>query len=74
MTSSRMYSHLEEIAWIGQLADLKEEHYRNSLLLSAVIELLMEKGILSAEEISAKAQALEIQDAAAIRQIQCFEG
>ncbi|CRF28639.1 Uncharacterised protein [Mycobacterium tuberculosis] len=66
MTNSRIHSHLEEIALIGKLADLKENHYRNSLLLSAIIELLMEKGLLSAEEISAKAQALEIQDAAAI--------
>lgn len=73
MTNNRIHSHLEEIAWIGKLADLKEDHYRNSLLLSAIIELLMEKGMLTAEEISAKAQALEIKDAAAIPSDQVIE-
>lgn len=66
MNSNRIHSHLEEIALIGKLADLKEDHYQHSLLLSAVIELLMEKGLLTAEEIAVKAQALENQDAAAV--------
>ncbi|MBP1153290.1 MULTISPECIES: hypothetical protein [unclassified Paenibacillus] len=66
MTSNRIHSHLEEIALIGKLADLKEDHYQHSLLLSAVIELLMEKGMLTAEELSVKTQALEVQDEAAV--------
>ncbi|CAG7643198.1 hypothetical protein PAESOLCIP111_04439 [Paenibacillus solanacearum] len=64
MNANRVSSHLEQIEWIGKLADLKEAHYQQSLMLSAVIELLVEKGILSAQEIAAKAHALEAADTA----------
>jgi hypothetical protein len=64
MNRNRIHPHLEEIEWIGQLADLKEGHYQQSLLLSAVIELLIEKEILTAHELASKAQALQDEDAA----------
>ncbi|TVY10853.1 hypothetical protein FPZ49_06360 [Paenibacillus cremeus] len=62
---NRVHSPLEEIEWIGKLADLKEGHYQHALLLSAVIELLIEKGIITAHELASKAHALESEDAAA---------
>jgi hypothetical protein len=50
---------MDEIRWAGMLADLKEDHYRNTLALSAVIELLIEKGLLSREDIRRKAMELD---------------
>jgi hypothetical protein len=51
---------LQEVEFIGQLADLKEGHYQNSLLLSAMIELLIDKGVFTAQELAVKAQALDV--------------
>jgi hypothetical protein len=39
---------------IGKLADLKEEHYRNTLLVTALMDLLVEKGLLTRQEIEKK--------------------
>lgn len=50
---------LSEIDVIGKLADLKEEHYRNTLVLSAIIELLVDKGLMTTQEIEAKAAELD---------------
>lgn len=55
----RIPSHLEQIDLIGKLADLKEQHYRNTLALTALMELLFEKGILTQQEIQAKAAELD---------------
>lgn len=55
----RIPSHLEQIDLIGKLADLKEQHYRNTLAITAVLELLFEKGILTRQEIQAKAAELD---------------
>lgn len=63
MTTNRIHSHLDEIAWIGKLADLQDHQYRSTLLLSALIELLQEKGSITLQELTDKAQALEKQDA-----------
>jgi 5-carboxymethyl-2-hydroxymuconate isomerase len=51
--------HFDEVQLIAKLADLKEDHYRTSLLLSAVTELLIEKGILAKDEIREKASRLD---------------
>lgn len=56
--TTRVYSHLEEVDFIGKLADLKEEHYRQSLLLDAIIDLLEEHQLLTREEILARSAAL----------------
>lgn len=50
---------MEQIDLIGKLADLKDQHYRNTLVLTAVLELLTEKGLLSEQEIRAKASELD---------------
>ncbi|GKU77193.1 hypothetical protein [Paenibacillus sp. L3-i20] len=51
----------EQVQLIAKLADLKEEHYRTVLTLSAMLELFIDKGILSREELDAKAESLELQ-------------
>lgn len=57
---TRILSHLDEINVIGKLADLKEEHYRNLLVLSGIVELLIEKGILSEQELHSKLTDLDM--------------
>jgi hypothetical protein len=58
-----MSSHFhpyQEVNLIAKLADLKESHYKNTLIITAIVELLAEKGILSRSEILAKAEKLEL--------------
>lgn len=43
----------------SQVSDLKHDHYRQLLALSTLIELLVEKGLLTAEEIQEKASQME---------------
>jgi hypothetical protein len=52
-------SSLDEVNLIGKLADLKESHYLQSLLLSALIDTLMDKGLITAEELTHRAQQLD---------------
>jgi hypothetical protein len=52
-------SHFNEVNLIGKLADLKESHYLQSLLLSALIDTLIDKGILTAAELTDKAKELD---------------
>lgn len=49
---------MNEVNVLAKLADMKEEHYHQLVTLSAIMELLIEKGILTREEIEKK--ALEI--------------
>lgn len=56
---NRVYSAMEEIQMAAKLADLREEHYRNTLALSVIIELLVEKNILTREEVEKKAAELD---------------
>ncbi|CAH0121347.1 MULTISPECIES: hypothetical protein [unclassified Paenibacillus] len=56
---SRMFSPMEQVDLVAKLADLKEEHYRNTLALSTLIELLVEKQILTRSEIEEKAAELD---------------
>lgn len=53
------FDPIEHINLIGKLAELKDQHYRNTLALSAVIELLIEKGVLTKGEIQEKAAELD---------------
>lgn len=48
-----------EIDLIGKLADLKQDHYRLTLAVTTLMELLVEKGILTQEDISLKAAELD---------------
>ncbi|MGZ7444787.1 hypothetical protein [Paenibacillus sp. TH7-28] len=49
---------MNEVNVLAKLADMKEDHYHQLVTLSAIIELLTEKGILTREEVEKK--ALEI--------------
>ncbi len=59
MKAINSISPMDEIHMIGKLADLKEAHYKQSLMISAIAELLMEKGIFTAAELQARTTRLE---------------
>jgi hypothetical protein len=44
---------------IGQIADMKEVDYKNTLAIASIIEILIEKGIISKNDIAMKALQLE---------------
>lgn len=48
-----------DIDLVGQLADMKEDQYRLTLALSTLMELLVEKGLITQEDISQKANDLD---------------
>jgi len=48
-----------EVDVIGQIADLKEVDYKNMLVLTGLIELLIEKGVITREEVLDKTNQLE---------------
>lgn len=50
---------LAQLNLAAMLADLKEDHYRTLLTLSAVTELLVDKGILAPEELESRMRALD---------------
>lgn len=56
---NRIPTHFEEINMIGKLADLKESHYHQSLVLSSLIQVLIDKGLITAQEIQLKSQELD---------------
>ncbi|GAA3410809.1 hypothetical protein ACFFNY_20845 [Paenibacillus hodogayensis] len=56
---NRIHSPMQEINWIGKLADLKEEHYRNTLLITALMDLLIEKGVMTRSEIESRMAELD---------------
>jgi hypothetical protein len=43
----------------SRLSELKDDHYKQLLALSTLIELLVEKGLLTADEIREKAAEME---------------
>jgi hypothetical protein len=57
---------------ISQIADLKEIDYKNTLAITSLIELLIEKGILDRYDIAEKAQLLEDQTMSEIRRSNRF--
>lgn len=56
---NRIHSHLNEIDMIGKLADLKDAQYHQSLVIEALIELFVEKNIITRKELALKAAELE---------------
>ena len=52
----------EEVQRMGIIADLKEQNYRTILLVSALAELLIEKRVVSREEIADMGSRLERAD------------
>ncbi|CAM3206628.1 hypothetical protein [Paenibacillus lupini] len=58
---TKPFSPWEQVQLAAKLADLKEDHYRTVLTLSAMLELLVDKGLLTREELNAKADELDNQ-------------
>lgn len=58
---------MNKLDMISQIADLKEIDYRNTLAITSIIELLIEKGVLDRHEVADKAQFLEDQTMAEIK-------
>lgn len=50
---------MDQINLVGKVADLKDQHYQNTLVLSAILELLTEKGILTEQEVRHKLSQLD---------------
>ncbi|WP_040951030.1 hypothetical protein [Gorillibacterium massiliense] len=53
---------MDEVNLVASIADLKEFQYQNALMISAIVELLLAKGIISAEEIAERVRRLEEED------------
>ncbi|QAY67526.1 hypothetical protein [Paenibacillus protaetiae] len=51
----------EQVELAAKLADMKEEHYQTVLTLSAIVELLIDKGLFTQEELSRKAESIDAQ-------------
>ncbi|MNI76834.1 hypothetical protein D3C73_1330870 [compost metagenome] len=45
---------MDLVQFIGKLGDLKDEHYHLILVQSALIELMIEKGLFSRQELDQK--------------------
>ena len=56
----RNYHPFDGVDIIAQISDLKEVDYKNTLVISALVELLVEKGIVTRQEILQKANQLEV--------------
>lgn len=50
---------MDKVNIIGEIADLKEIDYKNTLAIVSIIELLIEKNIISRNDIAKKAQFLD---------------
>lgn len=50
---------MTKIDLIGQIADLKEVNYKNTLILASFIELLCEKKIITKGELTGKMKTLD---------------
>lgn len=57
--NSNYSTPMNEVNVLAKLADMKEEHYHQLVTLSAIMELLIEKGILTRQEIEQKAAELD---------------
>ncbi|MFE4712373.1 hypothetical protein ACFRAM_15985 [Paenibacillus sp. NPDC056722] len=50
---------MDLVQFIGKLGDLKDEHYHMTLALSAIIELLIDKGLITRQELEHKTAELD---------------
>jgi len=57
--SQGSYSPMQEVHMIAQLADLKVQNYHDSLALTALIELLIDKKLITPAELQAKVTQLD---------------
>ncbi|MFC3747267.1 hypothetical protein [Paenibacillus sp. GCM10012306] len=51
--------NMDLVQFIGKLGDLKDEHYHMTHALSAVIELLIDKGLITRQELEHKTSELD---------------
>lgn len=56
---NRVHSPLQEVNFIAKLADLKENHYEQTLMLTALIDVLTAKGLLTGQELRDKMRELD---------------
>ncbi len=63
---------MNKLDMISQIADLKEIDYKNTLAITSIIELLIEKGILERHELAEKVLQLEDQTLSEIRRSSRF--
>ncbi|BCG61664.1 hypothetical protein [Paenibacillus sp. URB8-2] len=52
-------STMDLVQFIGKLGDLKDDHYHMTLALSAAVELLIEKGLITRQELERKMSELD---------------
>lgn len=52
-------SSMDLVQFIGKLGDLKDEHYHLTLSLSALIELMIEKELITRRELEGKMSELD---------------
>ncbi len=52
-------SSMSEVNLLASLADMKEVDYKNALLLTALIDVLMEKDILSQSDLAEKIKKMD---------------
>lgn len=50
---------MDLVEFIGKLGDLKDEHYHMTLAFSAMIELMIDKGLISRQELERKTVELD---------------
>ncbi|MNV50163.1 hypothetical protein D3C71_1421560 [compost metagenome] len=50
---------MDLVQFIGKLGDLKDEHYHLTLTLSALIELMIEKELITRRELEGKMSELD---------------
>lgn len=57
-----------DLVWLGAaLADVKDDVYRNTVALAALIEALVAKGVVSRDDVAQAARRLEDEAEAALR-------
>lgn len=56
---SSFSTSMDLVEFIGKLGDLKEDHYNITLAFSAMIELMIDKGLISREELDHKTAELD---------------
>lgn len=55
-----------DIDIVGQIANLKDINYKNMVAFAALVELLIDKKIITAQEIAGKTQDMELANLAEI--------
>ncbi|GAB6085982.1 hypothetical protein [Alkaliphilus crotonatoxidans] len=50
---------MNELEIVAQIGDLKELDYQNTLAIASIIELLIEKKVITQEELAKKAHGLD---------------